>query len=147
MPRSCAGSHCSRSLHAAPSPSRAKLNNLSFANTQHCIQLFGKPKTVSMHKMFDHYFHSLTTRSTLLYHIIVPCLLNTECEERMFGQCKSITKNISNKHTHTHHIITNISVREKGRKNSMANNLQAQENEVSKLAQSLPLKTNTKEQK
>ena len=107
-----------------------RLHNLTYVHAQHCIKIFGKPKTMSMRKMFGRYFHSLTTHSALLHRIVAPCLLNTEVEERMFGQCKSITKNTSNQHTN--HIITNILVRmncEEERRNS-TDTVQALEKEV-----------------
>ena len=62
----------------------------------------------------------------------------------MFGQCKAITRNSSNQHTD--HIIPNILVclqYEQQRRETATTTVQNQENEVSKLAQALPLKTNT----
>ena len=122
-----------------------RLHNLTYVHAQHCTKLFGKPKTMSMRKMFGRYFHSLTTHSALLHRIVAPHLLNTKVEERMFGQCKSITKNTSNQRTN--HIVTNILVRmncEERRRNS-TDTVQMQEKEVSKLARCLPPNKNTKE--
>ena len=93
---------------------------------------------MSSRRMFGHYFHALTTHSSLLNRIIAPRLLNTEMEERMFGQCKAITRNISNQHAND--IITNILVRiqyEDKRVASETNTVKNQKSEVLKLAQAL----------
>ena len=121
-----------------------RLHNLAFVHAKKCEQAFSIPKTMSPRKLFGRYFHALTAHSPLMNRIISPRLLNTEVEERMFGQCKAITRNSSNQHTD--HIIPNILVRlqyEQQRRETAITTLQAQENEVSKLAQILPPKTNT----
>ena len=121
-----------------------RLHNLAFVHAQKCGEVFSTPKTMTTKKMFGRYFHALTTHFPLVNRIISPRLLNTEVEERMFGQCKAITRSSSNQHTN--HIIPNILVRfqcEQQRRETATNTVQAQENEVSKLAQSLPPKANT----
>ncbi len=60
--------------------------------------------TMSSRRMLGRYFHALTNHAPLLHRIISPRLLNTEVQERMFGQCKSITRSTSNQHaTHVYH--------------------------------------------
>ena len=135
-------------LYSYPEKRTAKtvlrLHNLAFVHAKHCAKVFSSPKTMTRRKMFGRYFHSLTTHSPLVHRIISPCLLNTEVEECMFGQCKAITRSTSNRHTTN--IISNILVRlqyEEQGKETVTNIIQKQENEVSKLAQSLPTKRNT----
>ena len=99
---------------------------------------------MSSRRMFGRYFHALTTYSPLLNRIIAPRLLNTEMEERMFGQCKAITRNTSNQHAND--IITNILVYiqyEHKRVAAETNTVKNQESEVLKLAQALRGKENT----
>ena len=94
--------------------------------------------------MFGRYYHALTAHSPLVNRIVPLRLLNTEVEERTFGQCKAITRATSNQHTD--HIISNILVHlhfENERKTTCSNTVQTQEGEVSKLVKSLPPKTNT----
>ena len=120
-----------------------RLHNLTFVHAKLCAEVFGTPKTMTKRKMFGRYFHALTAHSPLVNRIISLCLLNTEVEERMFGQCKQITRSSSNQHTN--HIITNILVRlkcEEQRKERATSIVHKQESEVSKLAQSLPPKKN-----
>ena len=69
-----------------------RLHNLSFVHAKLCAHMFGTPKCISSRRMFGRYFHALTTHAPLLNHITSPRLLNTEIEERMFGQCKAITR-------------------------------------------------------
>ena len=121
-----------------------RLHNITFVHAKLCINLFGKPKTMSSRKLFGRYYHALTSHSPLLQRIITPRLLNAETEERMFGQCKPITRCTSNQHAH--HIITNILVRlnaeEQAHENEI-NTQKKQENDIKKLAQVLPPKQNT----
>ena len=64
---------------------------------------------MSSRKMFGQHFHALICHAPLLYRIISLCSLNTESEERMFGQCKAITRSTPNHRAN--HIITNILVK------------------------------------
>ena len=126
------------------SQSVLRLHNITFVHAKLCVHLFGKPKTISSRRMFGRYFHALTNHAPLLNRIISLCLLNTELEERMFGQCKGITRSTSNQHAT--HIITNILVRldsEEKRQASGTSTIQKQESEILKLAQTLPPKENT----
>lgn len=118
-----------------------RLHNLTFVHAKLCVEVFGCPKTMSTRKMFGRYFHALTAHSALVNRIIPLCLLNTEVEERTFGQCKAITRATSNQHT-DHNILVRLHF-ENERKTTCSNIVQTQEGEVSKLVKSLPPKTNT----
>jgi len=70
--------------------------------------------------------------------------MNAEMQERMFGQCKSITKATSSQRPN--HIITNILLRlqEEAKANpSSVKTLEAQEGEITNLAKAVSLKHNT----
>ena len=126
------------------SQSVLRLHNIAFVHAKLCFDHFRNPKTMSSRRMFGHYFHALTTHNPLLNRIIAPRLINTEMEERMFGQCKAITRNTSNQHTND--IITNILVRIQYEDKSLAaerNTVKNQESEIFKLAQTLSGKENT----
>ena len=92
--------------HKRTQQSMLRLHNLSFVHAKLCSDHLSNPKKMSQRKMFGRYFHA---HSPLLYRIITPRLLNTEVEERVFGQCKAITRSTSNQHTSN--IITNLLVR------------------------------------
>ena len=72
--------------------SMLRLHSLAFVHAKLCSDHLSEPRTMSQRKMFGRYFHAITTHSPLLYRIITPRLLNTELEERMFAQCKTITR-------------------------------------------------------
>ena len=119
-----------------------RLHNLAFVHAKLCSDHLSNPKTMSRRKMFGRYFHAITTHSPLLNRIIPPRLLNTELEERMFGQCKAITRTTSNQHTSN--IISNILVHmhyEKQRRE--INTFHKQDSEIMRLSEVLQGKKNT----
>ena len=120
-----------------------RLHNLAFIHAMLCRDQLSSPRTMSSRKLFGRYFHALTCHAPLLYRIISPRLLNTESEERMFGQCKSITRSTSNHHAN--HVITNILVRihEEQKLHDVSNTIKKQESEVQTLAGILHHKKNT----
>ncbi len=82
------------------------LHNCTFLHAYLCSKVFPFPRSVTRRKMFGRYFHSIATHSALVYRVICLRSLNTEQEERMFGQSKAITKATSN--NHPQHVVTNI---------------------------------------
>ena len=92
----------SRDYNRTPKTALA-LHNTSFIHGMLCINAFSRTGNT---KSFGRYFHSLTTHSAILYHIVSLFSLNTEDEDRMFGQAKSITKSTSN--NHPNYVIENI---------------------------------------
>ena len=73
-----------------------RLHNLTFVHAKLCVEVFGCPMTMSKRKMFARYYHALTAHSPLVNCIVPLRLLNTEVEERTFGQCKAIARATSN---------------------------------------------------
>ncbi len=73
-----------------------RLHNVAFLHMKYCTDLFHTPKAMLRSRMFGRYFHSLTYHSPLVFRIISLRSLATEVQERMFNQCKSITKATSN---------------------------------------------------
>ena len=121
-----------------------RLHNLAFIHGKLCTEVFHNPKTMTRRKMFGRYFHSVTSHTPILYRIVSLRSLNAEMQERMFGQCKSITKATSSQRPN--HIITNILLRlQEEAKAHLSNtkSLKAQEGEIKKLAKALDSKHNT----
>ena len=67
--------------------------------------------------------------------------MNAEVQERMFGQCKAITKATSSQRPD--HIITNILLRLQEELKNNSSSLKVQEGEITKLANTLGSKHNT----
>ena len=63
-----------------------------------CRDLLSTPKNMSKTKMFGHYVHALTAH--LPTQLELACLrsLNTESEERLFGQARTIAESCTNHH-------------------------------------------------
>lgn len=127
------------------SQSVLRLHNLTFVHGKLCSELFHTPKTITRRKMFGRYFHSLTSHAPILYRIVCLRSMNAEVQERMFGQCKAITKTTSSQRPD--HIITNILLRLQEESKNNSRSLKVQEGEITKLANTLGSKHNTVFQK
>ena len=68
-----------------------RLHNLAYKHALLCTKLFSTPKSNTRRAMFGMYYHSITCHSPKLYRIIALKSLNTEFQERTFGQAKNIT--------------------------------------------------------
>ena len=98
--------------------------------------------THSNNPVFSRYFHSISCHSPLLLRIISLRSVNTEMQERLFGQAKQITKGTSS--LKPNHVISNFLIRmhEENKVRSM-DPLAVQEGEIHKLAQMLGPPVNT----
>ena len=92
-------------------------------------------------KMFGQYFHALVCHSPTLYTLICLRSLNTEIQERTFGQCNSIAHQTSN--NHPQHVIDNSLIRIQAKSAKLLTSLPKQEAEISQLAKALPDFENT----
>ena len=63
-----------------------------------CRDLFGNPRKVTRSKMFGHYLHALTAHSPTQYELTSLRSLNTENQERLFGQGRVIAEACTNHH-------------------------------------------------
>ena len=107
------------------------LHNISFLHGMICVQLF---RDTAPPRMFGRYFHALISHSPLFFRLASMSALNTEDEERIFGQAKSITKSTSNYHVEQviDNIITRVQV-----ENALlhgTNNVDKEENSIRKLS-------------
>ena len=115
-----------------------RLHNLTYQHGKICNDFFTNSKK---NPIFGRYFHSITCHSPLLLWIICLRSVNTELQERMFGQAKQITKSTSC--LKANHIIENILIRIHEEGKTQTNPLAMQESEIYKLAQTLPPSANT----
>ncbi len=106
------------------------LHNNTFVHAKLCKQLFGDAIGTSL---FGRYFHSIVSHSPLLYRIISLRSINTEMQERYFGQAKQITSGTSNKKPD--HVLENIIIRlQQETKCLTSSSLCTNESEIGKLA-------------
>ena len=116
-----------------------RFHNLTYQHGKLCMDLFAQRSTKN--PVFGHYFHSITCHSPLLLRVICLRSVNTEVQERMFGQAKQITKSTSC--LRPNHVITNIITRVHAEAKAESNTLKFQEGEIHNLAQVLGPASNT----
>ena len=77
-----------------------RLFNLTSIHFELCVKLLSKTSTISHQKMFGIYLHSLVHHAPFQYEILSLSSVNTEHEERLFGQAKDLV------HTQGHQSTT-----------------------------------------
>ena len=94
-------------------------------------------------KIYGTYFHDLTAHAPLQLRLVSGRTANTEEEERMFNSVKSITSSTSD--GHPDHIIGNLFIHLQAEEQlgKLRTTVAKQASQVSKLAKSLGLCTNT----
>ena len=75
-----------------------QLYNSCWLHMELCRDLMGKPAKLSSSKMFGHYLHALTAHSPTQYELTCMRSLNTENQERLFGQARVIAESCTNHH-------------------------------------------------
>ena len=98
------------------------------------------PKGLTSRCFYGKYFHAIVCHSSSMYRIISGKSANTEQEERVFNTLKTITGNTSNHHPD--HVLLNSIIRLQVREEVNAQEGRIQ-NDVRKLANGLPKKSNT----
>ena len=109
-----------------------RLHNISYVHGNLCVATFAQTRSVTTRRMFGNYFHSLVCHSALTYRQVNLRSLNTEYQERMFGQASNITKQCSN--NQPQHVIDNATLRIQAESTRLMKTVQQQEGEVKKLA-------------
>ena len=74
-----------------------QLYNCSWLHHELCKTLFSKPKEITYEKLFGLYLHSIVVHAPLQYEIVCLKSVNTENQERLFQQAKSIASKCSNR--------------------------------------------------
>ena len=110
-----------------------RLHNLTYQHGKMCVGLFTKSSNTTT--MYGRYFHSIICHAPLLFRIVCLRSVNTEVQERMFGQAKQITRGTSS--LKASHIITNIMTRLQVETKARENPLTIQEGEIHKLSKTL----------
>ena len=121
-----------------------RLHNSTWYHAILCREVLGfKLKEMTTRKFYGTYFHDLTAHAPLQLRLVSGTTANTEEEERMFNTVKSITSSTSN--GHPDHIIGNLFIRLQAEEQlgKSRTTVAKQESQVSKLAKSLGLRTNT----
>ena len=116
-----------------------RFHNLTYQHGKLCMDLFAQRSTKN--PVFGRYFHPITCHSPLLLRVICLRSVNTEEQERMFGQAKQITKSTSC--LRPNHVITKIITRVHAEAKAESNTLKFQEGEIHNLAQVLGPASNT----
>ena len=85
-----------KSVHRTPKLV-LRLYNLSWLHHELCFDLFPTTRKISMAKMFGTYFHSLLVHAPSQYELISLSSVNTEKQERLFGQARMAASTTSNR--------------------------------------------------
>lgn len=103
-----------------------------------CIELFGNPHKLSRSRMFGHYLHAITAHSPTQYELASLRSLNTENQERLFGQARSIAESCTNHHAEN--VIPQIMLRLQAKQEQRVAALSVQkgDTQVSHIAKELP---------
>lgn len=103
-----------------------------------CRDLFGKPHKLSRSRMFGHYVHAITAHSATQYELASLRSLNTEGQERLFGQARSIAESCTNHHADN--VIPQIMLRLQAKQEQHMAMLSVQkgDTQVSHIAKELP---------
>lgn len=75
-----------------------QMYNTCWLHMELCRDMFGNPKKITRSKMFGHYLHALTAHSPTQYELASLRSLNTENQERLFGQGRIIAESCTNHH-------------------------------------------------
>ena len=115
-----------------------QLYNSSRVQMELCSKLFSSPKKLSKSKMFGLYLHSLTAHAPTQYE---PCCLrslNTENQERLFGQARTIAQACTNHHADNviPHVLVRIQAQQENRKTMSS--VERGDTQVSHVARHMP---------
>ena len=126
----------SKDNHRTPR-SLLQLYNNCWVHLELCNDLLSNPKEVTHSKLFGHYLHALTTHAPVQYEIACLRSLNTENQERIFGQAREIAKKCTNHHPEN--MIPQILLRMQAKqdKRKVILSVQQAETQVSKVAHHL----------
>ena len=112
-----------------------QLYNNAWLHHQLCYDLFQSPK-LSRNTLFGLYIHSLSKHAAEQYELLCLRSINAENQERMFGQCRRIAENTTNRHPDN--VIQQLMLRMQAKQNDSKRKPQNEETIVSKAALNLP---------
>ena len=112
-----------------------QLYNNAWLHHQLCYDLFQSP-TLSRNTLFGLHIHSLSKHAAEQYELLCLRSINAENQERMFGQCRRIAENTTNRHPDN--VIQQVMLRMQAKYNDSKHKLQNEETIVSRAALDLP---------
>ena len=121
------------------SPKRVlQLYNCTWLHHTLCSLMFPTLKCLTREKMFGTYLHHLSSHAPTQYEIIALSSVNTEAEERLFGQAKQMATQASNRHHENALFNVLIRLQAKQLLDETTTVVQKQEGRVSQIASHLP---------
>ena len=115
-----------------------QMYNICWLHMELCRDLFGNPHKLSRSKMFGIYVHALTAHSPTQYELASLRSLNTENQERLFGQSRTIAETCTNHHLEN--VIAQVMVRLQAKQEQHMAMLSVEkgDSQVSSVAKHLP---------
>ena len=115
-----------------------QMYNICWLHMELCRDLFGNPHKLSRCKMFGIYVHALTAHSPTQYELASLRSLNTENQERLFGQSRTIAETCTNHHLEN--VIAQVMVRLQAKQEQHMAMLSVErgDSQVSSVAKHLP---------
>ena len=109
-----------------------------------CKDLLSQPEKISKGKMFGHYVHALTAHTPTQLELACLRSLNSESQERLFGQGRAIAETCTNHHPDN--VIPQIMLRlqAKQEQHEVLESVRKGDSQVSHVARDLPKVTGTK---
>lgn len=127
------------SLDAKRSPRRLlQLYNSCWLNMELRVELFGNSTKLSRSKMFGLYLHAITTHGPTQYELANLRLLNTESQERLFGQARTIAESCTNHHCDNVILQVMLRLQVKQEQHVALLSVQKGDTQVSHIAKDLP---------
>lgn len=127
----------SKDIHRSPRQ-LLQLYNACWLHMELCRDLFSAPQKITRSKMFGHYLHAITSHSPTQYELACLRSINTENQERLFGQARAIADMCTNHHAEN--VIPQIMLRlqAKQEKHIALLSVQKGDSQVSHVAKQLP---------
>ena len=115
-----------------------QLYNMCWLHMELCIDLFRAPEKIRKSKMFGHYLHAITAHMPTQLELACLRSLNTESQERLFGQARSIAETCTNHHPDN--VIPQIMLRlqAKQEQRGVLTSVKIGDSQVSQVARDLP---------
>ena len=121
-----------------------QLYNMCWIHMELCKDLLSQPEKISKGKMFGHYVHALTAHTPTQLELACLRSLNSESQERLFGQARAIAETCTN--YHPDNVIPQIMLRlqAKQEQHEVLESVRKGDSQVSHVARDLPKVTGTK---
>lgn len=120
-----------------------RLHNISFQHSIYMHKCLVPPKSVTLRKLFGIYYHGAVDHAPFLYRLVCLRSINAELFERYFDRIDNITKKTWGKHVET--LIPNalLHIQAEDQISPQGSTFLTQEREISKLANHLPIPSNS----